>query len=128
MAAATANPGPNNVRDVWRTPVDLDSDPAVAHAELEKTRQHFTVQEDILNTEQRRLDVVVREYNAAHGIVPCTIDPAMLEELCLTGREVGQDLTGDSRPAASCIIPQSAHSDPVRTLRADDRSLMTWTT
>ena len=84
--AAAATAGPSNVRDVLRTPVDLDSDPAVAHAEPEKTRQRLAAQADIINTEKRRLKAVVREYNAAHDIVPCAIDPAVIEELRVIDR------------------------------------------
>ena len=90
--AVAANAGPSNVRDVLRTLMDLDSDPVVAHAELEKTRQRLAAQADIINTEKRRLEAVVREYNAAHDIFPRAIDPAVIEELCVTGRAVGKEL------------------------------------
>ena len=89
----------------WNTSVDLSADPAVAHAELEKARQHLAEQAKAIGTEKHRLDSTVREYNAAHGIVPRVIEPVVLEKLRIFGRAVGKELAGSEHPVASGHVP-----------------------
>ena len=57
----------------------------MAHAELEKAHQHLAEQAKVIGTEKHRLEATVQEYNAAHGIVPRVIDPAILDELHISG-------------------------------------------
>ena len=63
------------------TPVDRSADLDVAHAELEKARQHLAEHAKSIDAEKRRLEATVWEYNATHGIVPRVIEPAVLEDL-----------------------------------------------
>ena len=67
------------------TPVDCSADPAMAHAELEKARQQLAKRSKSIDAEKRRLKATVREYNAEHGIAPRVIEPAVLEELRISG-------------------------------------------
>ena len=107
-AAAAAATGPNGVQDVLNTPVDRNADLAVAHAELEKARLHLAEHAKAIGTEKRRLEATVREYNSTHGIVPRVIEPAVLEELRISGRAVGKELAWSEHPAASGLVPQQA--------------------
>ena len=92
--AAAAHAGPSNPPDVLRTPVELNSDPPTALAELEKTHIALEEQRDRMDAEKRRLEATVREYNAAHGVRQRNIPPPVMEELRATSREVGKELGG----------------------------------
>ena len=116
---AAAQAGPSNPPDVLRTPVELNSDLAMALAELEKTRIALAEQRDRMEADKRRLEATVREYNAAHGVRQRTILPPVMEELRAAGREVGRELGGAQQPAASTIlVPQITYSTPVKNMRA----------
>ena len=67
------------------------------------------------------MEAAVREYNAAHGIVPRVIAPAVLEELRVAGRAVGRELARPEPPAASGHIPQPVYSSPGGNLRASEQ-------
>ena len=121
-AAAAGRAGPSNPPDVLRTPVELNSDPATALAELERTRIALAEQRDRVEADKCRLEATVREYNAAHGVRQRTIPPPVMEELRVVGREVGRELGGDQRPATSTMLaPQIAYSTPVKNLRAAEQ-------
>ena len=114
--------GPSNPLDVLRTPVELNSDPAMALAELEKTRIALAEQRDRMEADKRRLEATVREYNAAHAVRQRTIPPPVMEELRAVGREVGRELGGAQQPAASTVLePQIAYSTPVKNMRAAEQ-------
>ena len=106
------------MRDMLNTPIDHSADLAVAHAELEKARQHLAEHAKSIDAEKRQLEAIVREYNTTHGIAPGVIEPAVLEELRISGRAVGHELVGTERPAASGLGPQPAYSSADRNLRA----------
>ena len=67
------------------TPVDRSIDLAVAHAELEKARQQLAERAKSIDAEKRRLEATVRKYNVAHGAASCVIEPAVLEDLRISG-------------------------------------------
>ena len=54
-------------------------------------------------------------------MVPRVIEPAVLEELRVSGRAVGKELAGNEQPAASGLIPQPAYSSAGRNLRAAEQ-------
>src|ERR1041384_6297664 len=117
-----AHAGPSNPPDVLRTPVELNSDPATALAELERTHIALAEQRDRMDTEKRRLETTVREYNAAHGVRQRTIPPPVMEELRVAGREVGRELGGAQQPAASTVLaPQIAYNTRVKNMRAAEQ-------
>src|SRR4051812_16115078 len=67
---------------------------------------------------KRRLEAMVREYNAAHDVRQRTIPPPVMEELRAAGREVGRELGGAQQPAASTVLaPQIAYSTHVKNMR-----------
>src|SRR3954468_21537151 len=119
---AAGQAGPSNPPDVLRTPVELNTDPVTALAELEKTRVALAEQRDRMEADKRRLEATVREYNAAHNVKQRTIPPQVVEELRVVGREVGRELGGDQQPAASTVLaPPIAYSTPVKNLRAAEQ-------
>ena len=67
------------------TPVDRSADLAVAHAELEKAHQQLAERAKSIEAEKRRLEATVREYNVAHAATPRVIEPAVLEDLRISG-------------------------------------------
>src|SRR3954468_5571168 len=114
--------GPSNPPDVLHTPVELNSDPTAARAELEKTRIALAEQRDRMEADKRHLEATVREYNAAHNVRQRTIPPPVMEELRAVGREVGGELGGDQQPVASTVLaPPIAYSTPVKNLRAAEQ-------
>ena len=116
--AAAATVGPSEKRDVLSTPVDHNADLAVAHAELEKVHQQLAERAKSIEAEKRKLEATVREYNAAHARAPRVIEPAVLEDLRISGRAVGRELAGTEQPAASGLGPQPTYSSADRNLRA----------
>src|SRR3954469_10438616 len=120
--AVAGQAGASNPPDVLRTPVELNSDPATALAELETTRVALAEQRDRMEVDKRRLEATVREYNAAHNVRQRTIPPPVMEELRVVGREVGRELEGEQQPVASTILaPPIAYSTPVKNLRAAEQ-------
>src|SRR4051812_38599788 len=95
---AAVAPGPSALRDVLYMPVNLNTDPALAHAELEKSRLHLAGQVDLVHAEERRLGAITQEYNTAHNIEPCAVDPMVLEEPRVTGRAVGNEIARAAQP------------------------------
>ena len=79
--AATATADLTSLRDVLYTPVNLNADPAQAHAELEKCRLALAGKAEHVLAEERRLGAITREYNAAHGVQPRAVEPVVLENL-----------------------------------------------
>ena len=119
---AATQPGPSNPPDVLHTPVELNSDPAMALAELEKTRIALAEQRDRMEADKRRLEATVQEYNAAHGVRQRTIPPPVMEELHAAGREVGRELGGAQQPVTSIVLaPQIAYNTPVKNMRAAEQ-------
>src|ERR1041384_495004 len=119
---AAAQAGPSQPPDVLRMPVELNSDPATALAELEKTRIALAEQRDRMEADKHLLEATVQEYNAAHGVRQRTIPPPVMEELRAVGREVGRELGGAQQPAASTVLaPQIAYSTPVKNMRAAEQ-------
>ena len=106
------------MRDVLNTPVDHTADLAVAHADLEKARQQLAERAKSIDAEKCRLEATVQECNVAHGATPRVIEPAVLEDLRISGRAVGRELMGTEKPAASGLDPQPAYSSADRNLRA----------
>ena len=117
-AAAGTITGPSERRDVLSTPVERNADLAVAHAELEEARKKLAERAQSVGAEKRRLEAMVREYNAAHTAAPWVVQPAVLEELRVSGRAVGRELAGTERPEASGLGPQPAYSSADRNLKA----------
>ena len=60
MAAAVAAAGPSGVWNVLNTPVDRNADLEVAHAELEKARQHLAEHAKSIGAKKCRLEATVR--------------------------------------------------------------------
>ena len=83
--AAAVTVGPSMKQDVLSTPVERGADLTLAHAKLEKARQQLAESAKSIDAEKRRLEATVREYNAAHVAAPRVIEPAVLEDLRISG-------------------------------------------
>src|SRR4051812_8117765 len=93
-AEAEAGVGPNALRDVLYTPVNMGGDPEQIHASLERSRLALATTAERVLADERRLGAITREYNVAHAARRQPIDPAVLDDLRSRGKDVSRQLSG----------------------------------
>src|SRR4051812_44389910 len=132
-ADAAEGVGTSTLRDILYTPVNMAGNPEQIHANLEKARLILAGDAEHVLAEKRRLELITREYNAAHAIARKPIVPAVLEGLRSRGRAVHQQLSGQEQPARpvqpaqpvqSMFIQMPAYSTPDKNLRAAEQIAM----
>src|SRR4051812_13861403 len=77
----------------------MAGNPEQIPANLEKARLILAGDAEHVLAEKRRLELITREYNAAHAVARRPIEPAVLEGLRSRGRAVHQQLSGQEQPA-----------------------------
>ena len=105
----------------------MAGDPEQIHANLGKARLLLAGNAEHVLAETRRLELITREYNAAHAGPQRQIDPEVLAGLRSRGRAVGQQLSGagqlarPAQPTESSFIQRPTYSTPDKNLRAAEQ-------
>src|SRR3954469_19814053 len=129
-ADAAEGVGTSTLRDILYTPVSMAGNPEQIHANLEKARLILAGDAEHVLAEKRRLELITREYNAAHAVQRRPIEPAVLEDLRSRGRAVHQQLSGQEQPARpvqpaqpvqSVFLQMPTYSTPDKNLRAAEQ-------